>query len=136
MNREVVDFYENYREEERITTNYARRIEFLTTVNKYLDEMLLDQIRDTGVLKHDDSKCFWTDTYYSSYDEMQDLYKRYDLEIIDHFAQDGLSPLFHEKVDQWNDEQFETWFHYHLSVCSEKSIVDMSNHVVIVGQKR
>ena len=265
MNREVVDFYENYREEERITTNHARRIEFLTTVNKfdkmfdgkfhildcaagtgayafyladkghrvtatditprhiayiderlkemnytmdtrvldatdmscfadetfdvvlnmgpfyhlinkethqkcleesirvlkkggylatayiprlylnqmlvmsddkYLDEMLLDQIRDTGVLSHDDPKCFWTDTYYSSYDEMQDLYKRYDLEIIDHFAQDGLSPLFHEKVDQWNDDQFETWFHYHLSVCSEKSIVDMCNHVVIVGQKR
>ena len=98
--------------------------------------MLLNQIRDTGVLRHDDPKCFWTDTYYSSYDEMQDLYKRYDLEIIDHFAQDGLSPLFHEKVDQWNDDQFETWFHYHLSVCSEKSIVDMSNHVVFVGQKR
>lgn len=35
MNREVVDFYENYREEERITTNHARRIEFLTTVNKF-----------------------------------------------------------------------------------------------------
>ena len=135
MNREVVDFYENYREEERITTNHARRIEFLTTVNKYLDEMLLDQIRDTGVLKHDDSKCFWTDTYYSSYDEMQELFRDNNLDVVMHFAQDGMSPLFHNTVDMWNDEQFDTWLAYHLSVCAEKTIIDMSNHVVIIGKK-
>lgn len=104
--------------------------------NKYLDDKLLYQIRDTGVLLHDDPKCFWTDTYYSSYDEMQKLYKDNDIECIDHFAQDGLAPLFHNKVDQWSDEQFETWFKYHLSICSEKSIIDMSNHVIIIGKKK
>lgn len=104
--------------------------------DKYLDRELLNQIKDTGVLLHDDPKCFWTDTYYSSYEEMQALYKKYDLEIVDHFAQDGLSPLFHANVDRWDDEQFETWFNYHLSVCSEKSIIDMSNHVIIAGRKK
>lgn len=104
--------------------------------NKYLDDKLLCQIRDTGVLLHDDPKSFWTDTYYSSYDEMQKLYRDNDIECIDHFAQDGLAPLFHNTVDQWSDEQFETWFKYHLSVCSEKSIIDMSNHVVIIGKKK
>ncbi|MBR1702620.1 MAG: hypothetical protein IJ716_11765 [Lachnospiraceae bacterium] len=74
--------------------------------------------------------------YYSSSDEMQELYSKYDLNIVKHFAQDGLAPLFHQKVDEWNDEQFETWFQYHLSVCGEKSILDMSNHVLIVGQKK
>jgi len=81
-------------------------------------------------------KCFWTDTYYSSYDEMQKLYKDNGVECVDHFAQDGLAPLFHNRVDQWSDEQFETWFKYHLSVCSEKSIINMSNHVIIVGRKK
>lgn len=104
--------------------------------NKYLDENLLCQIRDTGVLLHDDPKCFWTDTYYSSYEEMQKLYLDSNMEIIDHFAQDGLAPLFHTKVDQWSDEQFETWLEYHLSVCSEKTVIDMSNHVIIVGRKK
>lgn len=103
--------------------------------DKYLDEKLLCQIRDTGILLHDDPKCFWTDTYYSSYDEMQKLYKDNGIECIDQFAQDGLTPLFHNRVDQWSDEQFHTWFKYHLSVCSEKSIIDMSNHVIIVGRK-
>ncbi len=103
--------------------------------DKYIDAQLLGQIRDTGVLKHDDPKCFWTDTYYSSAAEMQDMYKKYGLEVVDHFAQDGLSPLFHNKVDEWDDEKFRTWFEYHLSVCSESSIIDMSNHVLIIGRK-
>ena len=104
--------------------------------NKYLDKKLLSQIKNTGILEHDDPKCFWTDTYYSSYDEMQNLYMKYGLDIIKHFAQDGLAPLFHNRVDQWNDEQFETWLSYHFSVCSEKTIIDMSNHVIIIGQKK
>lgn len=35
------------------------------------------QLIETGVLKHDDEKCFWTDTYYSSKDEMESIYRRY-----------------------------------------------------------
>ena len=96
----------------------------------------LSQIRDTGIMNHDDEKCFWTDTYYSSYEEMESLYSQYGLEITEHFAQDGMTPLFHEKVDSWNDSQFEIWRNYHLSVCSEKSIVGMSNHVIIIGRKK
>lgn len=103
---------------------------------KYIDERFLTQIRDTGILTQDDPKCFWTDTYYSSYEEMQELYKKYGLEIISHFAQDGLAPLFHNTVDSWNENQFNTWFKYHLSVCSQKSIIDMSNHVIIIGKKK
>jgi hypothetical protein len=87
-------------------------------------------------LRHDDPKCFWTDTYYSSFDEMQDLYKQYNLDIVEHFAQDGLTPLFSEKVDKWNAEQFKVWIDYHLSVCTEKSILGMSNHVIIIGRKK
>lgn len=104
--------------------------------DNYLDRHLLNQIKDTGMLLHDDPKCFWTDTYYSSYEEMRELYKEFGLEIVDHFAQDGLLPLFHEKADQWDQEQFDTWFQYHLSVCSEKSIIDMSNHVIIIGKRK
>lgn len=102
----------------------------------YLDKKLLFQIRDTGVLLHDDPKCFWTDTYYSSYEEMSKLYLDNGMEIIDHFAQDGLAPLFYDKVDQWNDEKFDIWFNYHLSVCSEKTIIGMSNHAIIAGKKK
>lgn len=46
-----------------------------------------------------------------------------------------MAPMFHGTVDSWNEEQFETWYQYHLSVCEEKSMIDMSNHVVVIGRK-
>ena len=79
-----------------------------TSSEKYLDEHLAKQLIETGVLKHDDEKCFWTDTYYSSKDEMESIYRRYGLKIVDHFAQDGLAPLLSQKVDKWDENQFKT----------------------------
>lgn len=103
---------------------------------KYIDKKLLSQIGTTGVLKHDDPKCFWTDTYYSSFNEMQKLFRDNNLDVITHFAQDGMSPLFHNTVDSWSDEQFDTWLEYHMSVCTKETIIDMSNHVLIIGRKK
>ena len=106
-----------------------------TSSEKYLDEHLAKQLIETGVLKHDDEKCFWTDTYYSSQEEMESIYRRYGLKIVDHFAQDGLAPLLSQKVDKWDENQFKTWCDYHYSVCREQSILGASNHVVIIGKK-
>ena len=103
---------------------------------QYLDEGLARQIIDTGVLRHDDEKCFWTDTYYSSAAEMEALYGRWGVKVRDHFAQDGLTPLFWDQADRWTQEQFQVWCRYHYSVCREKSTLGASNHVVIVGEKR
>lgn len=102
---------------------------------KYLDAGFAKQIIKTGELHHDDDKCFWTDTYYSTAEEMEQLYKHFGVMVVDHFAQDGLTPQFCEIVDKWNDEQFKIWCDYHYSVCREKSTLGASNHVVIVGRK-
>lgn len=101
----------------------------------FLDQRLAQQLINTGTLHHDDEKCFWTDTYFSSADEMEQLYKHYGFEVTDHFAQDGLTPQFHEKADNWNEEQFKIWCDYHYSVCREKSLLGACNHVVIIGKK-
>ena len=102
---------------------------------RYLDPALAKQLIETGVLRHDDEKCFWTDTYYATYDEMELLYKDRDITVVDHFAQDGLTPQFSGKVDLWNEEQFRVWCDYHYSICREKSLLGASNHVVIIGKK-
>lgn len=102
---------------------------------RYVDMKLAKQLIDTGVLKHDDEKCFWTDTYYSSMDEMEELYIRNGLKIIEHFAQDGMSPLLRERIDALSAAQFEVWCNYHYSICREKSVLGASNHVIIVGKK-
>lgn len=106
-----------------------------TSDEKYLDENLAKQLIETGVLRHDDENCFWTDTYYSSRDEMETIYKSYGLEVVDHFAQDGLAPLLSREVDKWNETQFKIWCDCHYSVCRELSVLGASNHVVIIGRK-
>lgn len=102
---------------------------------KYLDTKLAKQLIETGVLRHDDENCFWTDSYYASKEEMEMFYQNHGLKVTDHFAQDGLAPLLSQTVDSWNDEQFQTWCDYHYSVCRESSILGSSNHVIIVGRK-
>lgn len=106
-----------------------------TSDEKYLDAHLAKQLIETGVLRHDDEKCFWTDTYYSSKDEMESVYKKHGLRIADHFAQDGLTPLLSLKADKWDEKQFKIWCNYHYSVCREHSVLGASNHVVIIGEK-
>ena len=54
MKNHVVDTYENYKEEDRLTTNNARRIEFETTVRVMqeligTDKKILDCAAGTGV---------------------------------------------------------------------------------------
>lgn len=101
----------------------------------YLDTALAKQLVETGILRHEDEKCFWTDTYYSTKSEMELLYEQNGLEIIDHFAQDGLTPTFANRADTWNEEEFKIWCDYHYSVCREESLLGASNHVMIVGKK-
>ncbi|HEY5586627.1 MAG TPA: methyltransferase domain-containing protein [Ruminiclostridium sp.] len=106
-----------------------------TSNTKYLNIDLAKQILQTGVLKHADPNCFWTDTYYASPSEMERYYDINNLNIIDHFAQDGITPMLKNVVDDWNEEQFSVWCDYHYSACREKSTLGASNHIVIIGRK-
>ena len=53
-----------------LITTYIPRyyvFQYVAMQNDYfLDEKLAKKLTETGVLRHDDEKCFWTDTYYSS----------------------------------------------------------------------
>lgn len=101
----------------------------------YVDAKLARQLIETGILRHDDEKCFWTDTYYATPEEMEVLYCEYGMKVLEHFAQDGATPHFSQKVDGWNEEQFKIWCDYHYSICRQKSLLGASNHVVIIGRK-
>ncbi len=106
------------------------------TDTKYLDNAFLENMLNTGVMRHDDEKCFWTDTYYATKEEMEELYRTKNLEIVDHFAQDGLAPFMAKTVDAWSEAEFDVWCQYHYKVCRQASLLGQSNHVMIVGRKQ
>ena len=87
----------------------------------FLDAGLARQLIQTGELRHTE--------------EMEKLYRQYNVTVIDHFAQDGATPHFSEKVDSWDENEFKIWCDYHYSVCRERSLLGASNHVIIAGQK-
>lgn len=122
-----------------LITSYIPRyyvFQFVAMQNDYfMDAKLAEQLTKTGILRHDDEKCFWTDTYYATAEEMEALYDAHGMEVLDHFAQDGATPHFAKKVDAWNEEQFKIWCDYHYSICRQKSLLGASNHAVIVGRK-
>ena len=66
---------------------------------------------------------------------MEFIYEKCGLKIVEHFAQDGLSPILSQQVDKWDENQFRIWCDYHYSVCREQSTLGASNHVVIIGRK-
>lgn len=106
-----------------------------TTDNKFLNTELAKTLINSGVIKHDDPNCFWTDSYYATPEEMEQNYQDFNLKIIDHFAQDGISRLLKDKVDNLDENQFKIWCEYHYSICREKSVLGSSNHGLIIGCK-
>jgi 2-polyprenyl-3-methyl-5-hydroxy-6-metoxy-1,4-benzoquinol methylase len=103
--------------------------------DEYYNAKVLSNILETGVLKANDPACFWTDSYYSSYNEMHNIFVENNFEIVTHFAQDGILPLFRNKIKTWSDEHYDKWVDYFYSISEEASCIDMSNHVVIIGRK-
>lgn len=106
-----------------------------TSDSKYLTADLAKKLVNTGTINHDDTDCFWTDTYYAAPEEMELQFQMADLHIVEHFAQDGITPKLGEDVNNWNDEQFKIWCDYHYSVCREKSLLGASGHGLIIGCK-
>jgi len=103
---------------------------------KFLNTDLAEKLTMTGTITHDDPNCFWTDSYYAIPEEIENEFKEKHLKVIDHLAQDGLSPSFlRDRIDNTSKEEFKIWCEYHYSVCRQKSILGSSNHGIIFGQK-
>lgn len=109
---------------------------YLATIDsKYINSDLAKNLIETGIINHDDPNCFWTDSYYSTPEELEINMLSYNLEIVDHLSTDGLSPFLKDVIDNLDDNQFKVWCDYQYSVCREKSILGSSNHGLIIARK-
>jgi ubiquinone/menaquinone biosynthesis C-methylase UbiE len=107
----------------------------MTTGKKFFTGDFVDKILSTGVIKEEEKECFWTDAFFTSPTEMESFIKEFNIELVDHVATDGISPLLGNFVDEMNDEEYNTWINYSLNSCREKSILGISNHVLLICRK-
>lgn len=102
---------------------------------KYLSEELMNKIIDNGYIEHTDKDCFWTDSYYYSVDEIENFMDGFGVELVDHVATDGISPLMKDKIDNMDDNEYKIWLKYHLKTCRERSILGSSSHGLYICRK-
>ncbi|WP_165280044.1 class I SAM-dependent methyltransferase [Paenibacillus protaetiae] len=101
----------------------------------FLRESVVDKMLNEGVIRSGDADCFWTDAYFTSPDEMEQLLARFGVQVIDHAATDGLSHTIGDHIDRLTDEQFHVWVNYHKRTCRERTIMGISSHGLIAGRK-
>jgi len=106
-----------------------------TTKNDFVRGSFIEKVLDTGTLVDGDDDCCWTTSYYSHPNEMENIVRELDMEVVEHFSPDGISPLLRTHIDVLNKLQFEAWCQYQYRVCREKSILGQGNHGLIISRK-
>lgn len=102
---------------------------------QFVRDSVVKKVITEGYITSDDKDCFWTDAYFTTPDEIEDLLNKYNTSYIDHIGTDGLSHTISDEVDNLTEEQFTTWLNYHLSSCREKSILGLSSHGLYICKK-
>ncbi len=109
----------------------------LASQNKqFLQEKWYQRIIEQGVMYAADEDCFWTDTWFTTPGEIETLAEKYDLDRLNHVAQDGVGRLLAEDVNSMRSEEFKLWAEYHVRTCEEPSILGISNHGLFIGRKK
>lgn len=121
---------------------------FLAYINKYfifshlaaqnkqfLQEKWYQRIIEKGVMSSADEDCFWTDTWFTKPGDIEDIAARYNLEIVNHIAQDGVGRLLADEINALRPEEFKRWAEYHIRMCEEPSILGISNHGLLIARK-
>ncbi len=68
-------------------------------------------------------------------DEIEALTRDYPVQRLKLIATDGSSRYMKDTVDAMNNELFELYFKYHLSICERKDLIGASNHTLDILQK-
>lgn len=108
----------------------------LKSDRKFLKESWIHRIVDKGFTSSSEEDCFWTDAYFHSPQEFEDLLQEKRTDKLLHVASDGISPLISPLVDGLSPEEFEIWIAYHLKTCHEPSTLGSSSHALYICKKQ
>ncbi|MFC4099182.1 class I SAM-dependent methyltransferase [Paenibacillus xanthanilyticus] len=102
----------------------------------FIRDSVIAKVIQDGVIKDGDEDCFWTDAYFTSPDEIEAVLEPFEVTPIAHVGTDGISHTIQHDIDQLDEQQFDAWMNYHVRTCGERSILGLSSHGLVIGQKR
>ncbi len=109
--------------------------QFALSSRHYLTEKFYQKIIVEQKISSSDEDTFWTDSWFTTPDEIESIASDAGLTKVNHIAQDGIGRLKSEEVDMMSDENFKLWADFHIRTCEEPSILGISNHGLYIGKK-
>ena len=103
---------------------------------KWMSDILIKKILDDKKIESTDKECFWTDNKYYTPAEILKIVKDLKLDIVDHLTTDGQSIAFQSMINELSDDEFEIWMNYHRKICRNISVIECSNHGLIICRKK
>ena len=88
---------------------------------------------DYSKLGHKDA--FLGISYFSSPEEIENELKLNKLTVIDHVATDGIYGLFHQRIDEMSESEYEALLKFHSENCRNYSTLGMSSHGMVIVRK-
>jgi ubiquinone/menaquinone biosynthesis C-methylase UbiE len=89
----------------------------------------------TGNVNGFDSQDFLSISHFDSPEDIEWQLKQFDLEIVSHIASEGIAPFICEDINKLSEDNFKLWLEYHFQTCSEKSMLGISNHGMVIAKK-
>lgn len=110
---------------------------FLSNDMVFVTESILYNENHLGSSQYDHRTFKLTDGAFCfmTIDHMKHLMELSNLKKMNHFAADGLSELLREKINSFNDQQFNEWLRFHLYTCEKEELIGYSNHIVFIAEK-
>lgn len=102
---------------------------------QFSDPKWITRILDEGQISSTDHDCFWTDAYFHTPNEIEELFSDYDVTKLENVATDGIGILMRDQINKLTEVEFNTWAEYHLNTCHEQSLLGISNHGLYVCRK-
>lgn len=73
--------------------------------------------------------------YQSTPEEIEELAKKYSLQILHNIATDGFKATVTDTINTMDEIQFARYVRYHLGICETKSILGYSEHALAILRK-
>jgi ubiquinone/menaquinone biosynthesis C-methylase UbiE len=107
----------------------------MINMKRYFTQKITEDILRTGTCKEAGENCFISVGFLTTPAEIESFMAQFHVEIIDHAATDGITSLLRNQVNELNDTEYDVWVRYMLSNCREKSLLGISNHVLLMCRK-
>ncbi len=96
---------------------------------------ILLTLHGTGLVPNQLTESFFNVGYFASPKEMEALVLDNGFQKIRHVATDGFCRYISSGVNNFSQEQYNTWLDYHLKTCDEPTLLGSSNHGLVVARK-